>query len=685
MDNQSGSEKSEKKPVAKKSDQENKPVAMRGLLTWAGILLAMLIIGRLVMGDQNKPKEMLYSPEFKDHVAKGMIKKCEIVREVEGGTFVSGELELEPGEKTAKKQKFKVIVSGATDNLQQFLEGHNVEFKYVNQSPYLVNILTSVLPIVLIFGLLYFFFMRQMRSAGHGAMSFGKSKAKLLNRDKKKTTFENVAGIDEAKEEVQEIIEYLKDPKKFQKLGGRIPKGVMLMGPPGTGKTLLAKAIAGEAEVPFFSISGSDFVEMFVGVGASRVRDMFEQGKKNAPCLIFIDEIDAVGRSRFTGIGGGHDEREQTLNALLVEMDGFDTQEGVIILAATNRPDVLDTALMRPGRFDRQIVIDLPMIDGREEILKIHSKRITLSDKVDLRRLARGTPGFSGADLENLLNEAALLAARDLKEAVEMADLEEARDKVKWGRERRSRKIDDKERRITAYHEAGHALVQQVVPGGEPVHKVTIIPRGVAYLGATMSLPEKDRYMEGKSKLVDMLSEYMGGRVAEEMVIGDITTGASSDLKEATRIARLMVCNWGMSDILGPRKFGENEELMFLGREVSRSQEYSEETAKKIDDEIDRFLKDAYARAKEIIKTNIDKLEIIAQLLLEQETIDGRDVEEIVEHGHVLPEDERREIDEKKDAAEKAKEEAKGGGVTIRPVAAQAQDEMDDILDTKEC
>ena len=685
MDNNSTNDKSNKKSDSKKSDKKKKPVAMQGLLAWAGILLAILIIVRIVVGGQNQPKEMLYSPEFKNHVTNGMIKKCKIVREVSGVTFVTGELEPEPDEKTAQKQKFKVVVNGATDNLQTFLEGHNIEFEYVNQSPYLVNILTSILPIVLIFGLLYFFFMRQMRSAGHGAMSFGKSKAKLLNRDKKKTTFENVAGIDEAKEEVQEIIEYLKDPKKFQKLGGRIPKGVMLMGPPGTGKTLLAKAIAGEAEVPFFSISGSDFVEMFVGVGASRVRDMFEQGKKNAPCLIFIDEIDAVGRSRFTGIGGGHDEREQTLNALLVEMDGFDTQEGVIILAATNRPDVLDTALMRPGRFDRQIVIDLPMIDGRESILNIHSKRITLSDKVDLRRLARGTPGFSGADLENLLNEAALLAARDLKEAVEMTDLEEARDKVKWGRERRSRKIDYKERRITAYHEAGHALVQQIVPGGEPVHKVTIIPRGVAYLGATMSLPEKDQYMEGKSKLIEMLSEFMGGRVAEEMVIGDITTGASSDIKEATRIARLMVCNWGMSELLGPRKFGENEELMFLGREVSRSQEYSEETAKKIDDEIDRLLKDAYARAQEIIKTNIDKLETIAQLLLERETIDGRDVEEIVEFGHLLPEDERREIDEKKNAEEKAKEESKDGGVTIRPVASQAEDEIDDILDTKEC
>ena len=631
---------------------ENQPMPMRGILAWAAILAAMLMIGHYVVAQQKERKEISFS-DFRALISSDpqRIDKCEIIRQVSGVDYIEATAKPDPADKEGQPQDVKVVVR-AGDRLEELLSSHGVQFKYVYQSPYLINILTSILPIILIFGLLYFFFMRQVRSAGHSALSFGKSRAKLLTREKKKTTFENVAGIDEAKEEVEEIIDFLKDPKRFQKLGGRIPKGVMLMGPPGTGKTLLAKAIAGEADVPFFSISGSDFVEMFVGVGASRVRDMFEQGKKNAPCIIFVDEIDAVGRSRFTGIGGGHDEREQTLNALLVEMDGFDTQEGVIILAATNRPDVLDPALLRPGRFDRQIVIDLPMIDGREEILKIHSKGIKLCEQVNLRRLARGTPGFSGADLENLLNEAALLAARGSKATVEMADLEEARDKVKWGRERRSRKIDEKEKKITAYHEAGHALVQQIVLESEPLHKITIIPRGVAYLGATMSLPEKDRYTEGKGRLLDTLTELMGGRVAEELTFGDVTTGASSDLKEASRIARLMVCSWGMSDALGPQRFGENEELMFLGREVSRSQNYSEETARKIDAEINKLLRDAHEKATKIIKDNVDKLEMIAQRLLVHETIDGRDVEEIVEHDRVLSEEERREVDEKEERSD---------------------------------
>jgi len=446
------------------------------------------------------------------------------------------------------------------------------------------------------------------------------------------------------------------------------------MGPPGTGKTLLAKAIAGEAGVPFFSISGSDFVEMFVGVGASRVRDMFEQGKKNAPCIIFIDEIDAVGRSRFTGIGGGHDEREQTLNALLVEMDGFNTQEGVIILAATNRPDVLDNALLRPGRFDRQIVIDLPMIDGREQILKIHAKKIKLGDEKDLRRIARGTSGFSGADLENLLNEAALLAARQDKQAVGLQDMEEARDKVMWGRERRSRVMDDKEKRITAYHEAGHALVQQLCEETEPLHKVTIIPRGF-YLGATMSLPEKDQYSQGRRKLVSQLKVLMGGRVAEEVVLDDITTGAYSDIREATRLARLMVCNWGMSK-LGPQRFGENQEVMFLGREVSRSQDYSEETARQIDAEISRLVTEAYNEARNIVTEHRDKLEMIARRLLDRETIDGRDVEEIAEHGRVLPDEERDEVDAAEEK-EREQEEKAGEGETAA-VAAPGEGDTDE-------
>jgi cell division protease FtsH len=528
--------------------------------------------------------------------------------------------------------------------MPKWLREHGVKFGFRRDSPYFWQIVSSALPVLLLLGLLWFMFSRQMKGMGQGALSFGKSRAKMMARDKNKVTFKDVAGVEEAKEEVQEIIDFLKDPKRFQKLGGRIPKGVLLMGPPGTGKTLMAKAIAGEADVPFFSISGSDFVEMFVGVGASRVRDMFEQGKKSAPCIIFIDEIDAVGRSRFSGIGGGHDEREQTLNALLVEMDGFDTQEGVIIIAATNRPDVLDPALQRPGRFDRQIVIDLPTLDGREAILKIHARGIKLNTVVDLRRVARGTPGFSGADLANLMNEAALLAARGGKEAVEITDLEEARDKVRWGRERRSRVLDDKEKKITAYHETGHALVTLMVEESEPLHKITIIPRGTAYLGATMQLPEKDRYMEGRLKLNGILATMMGGRVAEEMVFGDITSGARSDLKQATRLARLMVCDWGMNQDLGPQTFGNHEELLFLGREISRSQDYSEDTARKIDAEISRLLRNSYARAKMILETHRDKLDLITKFLLERETLDGRDVEDLMKHGRIRSEEERQEL-----------------------------------------
>ncbi|MDA0577860.1 MAG: ATP-dependent zinc metalloprotease FtsH, partial [Verrucomicrobia bacterium] len=581
-------------------------------------------------------------PVFTEHVQSGNVAKCEIVREPTGVQFIQGEfVQSTNAVAGAGGKKFKVYITEADQGLRQFLAENKVPFSVPPQNPYIWQLLSSVLPVVLIFGLLYFLFMRQIRSAGHGALSFGKSRARLLNRDKQKVTFANVAGIDEAKEEVHEIIEFLKDPKRFQTLGGRIPKGVLLMGPPGTGKTLLAKAIAGEANAPFFSISGSDFVEMFVGVGASRVRDMFEQGKKNAPCIIFIDEIDAVGRSRFTGIGGGHDEREQTLNALLVQMDGFETQEGVIILAATNRPDVLDQALLRPGRFDRQIVIDLPTIDGRFAILEMHAKKLKVAGEADLRRIARGTPGFSGADLENLLNEAALLAARSSKTAIDIADLEEARDKVKWGRERRSRVLDDKERRITAYHEAGHALVMQLIPESEPLHKITIIPRGVAYLGATMQLPEKDRFMQGRKELLGMIASLMGGRAAEELFNDDITSGASMDLKEATRIARLMVCSWGMSEAMGPQAFGQSEEMTFLGRDLNRTQDYSEDTARKIDAEVNRILVGGHNRAKQIVGDNRDKLEMIANALLERETIDGIEVEEIVKHGRVLGEAER--------------------------------------------
>ena len=610
---------------------------VRGMAVW--FLLLALFLLMFQMFNQGPEKLSKYSyTDFIGMVEAQRVRSAQIVMEVSGFRYVKGEL-VDLDEKTGKNKKFRVNVAD-TESLQKLLIDKGVQFEVAPQNPYLWQILSGAIPFLLIMGLLYFMFTRQMRMAGKGAMSFGKSRAKLLTRGKNRITFADVAGINEAEEEVQEIVEFLKDPKKFQRLGGRIPKGVLLVGPPGTGKTLLAKAIAGEANVPFFSISGSDFVEMFVGVGASRVRDMFEQGRKNAPCIIFIDEIDAVGRSRFSGIGGGHDEREQTLNALLVEMDGFDTQEGVIIIAATNRADVLDNALLRPGRFDRQIMIDLPGLEGRAEILKIHTKRIKLSPACDLHRVARGTPGFSGADLANLINEAALLAARRGAEAVELPDMEEARDKVRWGRERRSRLLDDHEKKLTAYHETGHAIVLALVEEAEPLHKVTIIPRGQS-LGSTMQLPEKDRYTQGKRKLLGMLTGLMGGRAAEELACSDITTGAQNDLKQATRIAHLMVCEWGMSGSLGPQSFGNREELLFMGREVSRNQEYSEATAQKIDVEVNRMLTEAYEQALEILRTNRDKLELITQMLIEKETLDGQDVEDLIKHGRILSESER--------------------------------------------
>jgi len=627
-------------PFRKDSGQGKNNMPLRGMMLWLLLLTFALTLFQMFSQGQDKYEKKPFSPDFVRLVEDGKIRKAEIVMEVSGLQFIRGELaELDPRTGHPKRFKTDVLV---TDDLTKWLREKGVQFEFKSQNPYLWQLVSGAIPFLLVLGLLYILFVRQMRIAGRGAMSFGKSRARLMTRDRNKITFEDVAGIDEAKDEVQEIIEFLKDPKRFQRLGGRIPKGVLLVGPPGAGKTLLAKAIAGEAQVPFFSISGSDFVEMFVGVGASRVRDMFEQGKKNAPCIIFIDEIDAVGRSRFSGIGGGHDEREQTLNALLVEMDGFDTQEGVIIIAATNRPDVLDPALLRPGRFDRQIVIELPSLEGREAILKIHSRRVKLAASVDLRRIARGTPGFSGADLANLINEAALLAARRGADGIETADLEEARDKVRWGRERRSRVLDEKEKKLTAYHEAGHAIVLQLVEESEPLHKVTIIPRG-ASLGSTMQLPEKDRYTESKRKLLGMLTGLMGGRVAEELVFGDVTTGAHNDIKQATRISRMMVCDWGMSPTMGPQNFGEREELLFLGREVSRSQEYSEETARRIDEEVSRFLRESHDNALDILRQNRDKLDMLAHLLLERETVDGREVAEIVKYGRLLSEVERSE------------------------------------------
>jgi cell division protease FtsH len=506
------------------------------------------------------------------------------------------------------------------------------KYEVLQPSTLLLGILYSLLPFVLVAALVWFFLIRQIKMAGKGALSFGKSRARMLNRDKNRTTFKDVAGVEEAKEEVSELVEFLKDPKKFQKLGGRIPKGILMVGAPGTGKTLLAKAIAGEADAAFFSISGSDFVEMFVGVGASRVRDMFEQARKNTPCLVFIDEIDAVGRSRGHGLGGGNDEREQTLNALLVEMDGFDTQEGIIIIAATNRPDVLDPALLRPGRFDRQITVNLPDVRGREAILKVHAKNVKLEPRVDLAIIARGTPGYSGAELANLLNEAALLAARMNKKAIGMHELEEARDKVRWGRERRSLAMTDDDKRNTAWHEAGHALVNVVLPNTHPLHKVTIIPRGQS-LGSTMSLPKDDVLNRRKKEMLAMIAVTMAGRIAEEITSGDLSTGAAGDIQQATQLAHAMVCHWGMSDKLGMVQYGENNEYIFLGREMIRGKDYSERTAQEIDAEVKRLIDDGYRTAKEIIDNHRDKLELIANCLLEYETLEGAQVEEIVRTG----------------------------------------------------
>ena len=520
------------------------------------------------------------------------------------------------------------LTDANTERLQK-----SMVFSEPTTASWVTNLLQGFLPILVLLGVLYFLFIRQLKNAGKGAMSFGKSRAKLLTREKDRINFTDVAGCDEAKEEVSEIVEFLREPKKFQKIGGRIPKGILMVGPPGTGKTLLAKAIAGEADVPFFSISGSDFVEMFVGVGASRVRDMFEQGRKNAPCLIFIDEIDAVGRQRGAGLGGGNDEREQTLNSLLVEMDGFDTQEGVIIIAATNRPDVLDSALLRPGRFDRQVYIDLPDIIGREQILRVHARKISLSDNVDLAIIARGTPGLSGAELANLLNESALLAARRNKKKVDMTDIDDARDKVLWGRERR-RVMDDAEKRLVAWHEAGHAILQAVLDDGSvPVHKVTIIPRGQS-LGSTTYLPTKDILTRPKKKLLNEIAMAMGGRIAEELVTGDFSNGAYGDIKQATRIARAMVCDYGMSE-LGPVAMGENQDTVFLGRDITRSQHISEDTARRVDEAVSEILNSQYKRAQQIVSEHRAALDKIAQALLEYETIEGRHVLEIIQHGEI--------------------------------------------------
>ena len=600
-----------------------------GARIFAWIVLCVLIgsIAYLVAGTKGVYEEISYSPTFLNLVQSGLVDGELEIQQGSSGTYVQGKRKALPGDELRAKKpeiplRFKTAVL-PTERLQTLLEERGIPFRYVQSNTMLSILLYNLLPSLLFFGLLYFLFFRQMHGSG-GAAAFGKSRAKM-SRGKGKVTFADVAGEDEAKEEVSEIVSFLKDPSKFTKLGGRIPRGVLLVGPPGTGKTLLARAIAGEAGVPFFSISGSDFIEMFVGVGASRVRDMFEQARKNSPCIIFIDEIDAVGRSRFSGLGGGHDEREQTLNQLLTEMDGFEPSSGVIVMAATNRPDVLDPALLRPGRFDRQVVVDLPPLEGRLAILQVHAKKVKLAESVDLRRVARGTPGFSGADLANLLNEAALVAARHDKEAVDNADIDEARDKVLWGRERKSRVVDEEDKRLTAYHEAGHAVVTVLCPEVDPVHKVTIIPRGMS-LGSTMFLPEKDRTHVSRTKLYSELAIAMGGRAAEEVFLPDICTGASQDIKQATELAHSMVCKWGMSDRFGPRTFGANEEHLFLGREVSRSRDFSDKTAEAIDEEVSRLIHEAHDKARSLLEAHRDAVEKIVALLLEKETIDGETV-----------------------------------------------------------
>ena len=590
---------------------------VKNLLFWVVVGLFMILLFNLFTVPSHPPEEEVIFSDFMAHLERGEIEKVIIKQNNISAVLKDG----------TRIQTYSVEYPDLVKVLRE--RSVQIEAKPPDEYPWYVTFLGTWGPFILFFGI-WLFFMRQMQIGGNRALSFGKSRARLLTEDKKKVTFADVAGVDEAKEEVVEIIDFLKDPQKFQKLGGRIPKGVLIVGPPGTGKTLLAKAIAGEAGVPFFSISGSDFVEMFVGVGASRVRDLFEQGKKHAPCIIFIDEIDAVGRLRGAGLGGGHDEREQTLNQLLVEMDGFDTTEGVILIAATNRPDVLDPALLRPGRFDRQVVVNRPDVRGRAEILKVHTKKVPVNEDVDLEQIARGTPGFSGADLENLVNEAALWAARHDKKTVELLDFENAKDKVLMGAERKSMVLSEDEKRTTAFHEAGHALMAKLLPGTDPVHKVTIIPRGRA-MGMTMQLPIDDRHSYSKEFLYNTLSILFGGRVAEELILKNVTTGAGNDLERATELARKMVCEWGMSDKLGPLTFGKKDEEIFLGREISTRRDFSDQVALEIDREVKRLVVDAYERTKRMLTENIHTLRALAEALLEKEVLDSFEIDRIVQ------------------------------------------------------
>jgi cell division protease FtsH len=605
------------------------------------ICIAVLLYVVVKTGRSTNDQQVTFT-DFTNAVDQGRVKEVVISGPDVKGTYNSGE-------------KFHTTVNSSYTDWYKKLDEKHVNYQFHPESTgNWISILINAVPFVLLLAF-WIFMMRQMQSGGNKALSFGKSRARLHSSQQKKVTFKDVAGVDEAKEELQEIIEFLREPQKFQKLGGRIPKGVLLIGPPGTGKTLLARAIAGEANVPFFSISGSDFVEMFVGVGASRVRDLFEQGKKNAPCIIFIDEIDAVGRHRGAGLGGGHDEREQTLNQLLVEMDGFESNEGVILVAATNRPDVLDPALLRPGRFDRRVVVGRPDVKGRELILRVHTKKVPLSDDVDLAVIARGTPGFAGADLANLVNEAALVAARQNRKVVTQVDFELAKDKVIMGVERKSLIISDEEKKNTAYHEAGHALVAMLMPNADPLHKVTIIPRGMA-LGLTMQLPLDDKHCYNKEYLNAQLAILMGGRVAEEQFMNHITTGAGNDIERATDLARKMVCEWGMSD-LGPMSFGKKEEQIFLGREIAQHRDYSEATAIRIDEQVNKLVTQGYSKAKEILGDKAEALVRIAEALLEREVLDGAEVRILIDGGTLKPVDRPKSTDDGRTTP----------GATVRP------------------
>ncbi|SFK40897.1 membrane protease FtsH catalytic subunit [Desulfomicrobium apsheronum] len=594
----------------------------KNLVLWAGICMVMIVLFNLFNQPPVSPNDLNYT-QFLAKVRQGEVVSVKIQ-----GSRISGVL--------ANDQRFTSYTPD-DPTLVDTLVKNNVQVKAEPQeeAPWYMTVLISWFPMLLLIGV-WIFFMRQMQGGGGKAMSFGRSRAKMVSQEETKVTFADVAGVDEAKDELQEIVDFLSNPKKFTRLGGRIPKGVLLVGGPGTGKTLLARAVAGEAGVPFFSISGSDFVEMFVGVGAARVRDLFIQGKKNAPCLIFIDEIDAVGRQRGAGLGGGHDEREQTLNAMLVEMDGFESNEGVILIAATNRPDVLDPALLRPGRFDRQVVVPNPDLRGRKRILEVHTRKTPLSKEVDLEVLARGTPGFSGADLENLVNEAALHAAKLSQDLVTMIDFEEAKDKVMMGKERRSMILSDEEKKTTAYHEAGHTLVAQFLPGTDPIHKVSIIPRGRA-LGVTMQLPVDDRHTYSKTYLQNNLAVLFGGRAAEELVFNSITTGAGNDIERATAMARRMVCEWGMSEEFGPMALGKKDDEVFLGRDMAHIKDYSDETAKLIDLEVKRILGDAYNRAKTILQDNLELLHSLSLALIDRETLTGMEVSRIINGETLAP------------------------------------------------